>query len=276
MGEAVKAERKEKKTENKENTKGKTRTAEKLRLPKVTLAAMTSVDIYETICAMEYSMRGIEFGDVVLITHRKPFSLPKSIRYSHTSKLNGIDKFNYKMVYELGKHIHTDFVLIIQADGFVVHPESWRDEFLSYDYIGSPWPLPENEYAYRDARGEIVRVGNSVSIRSKRLLDFPRQAGLKWEKMERDDNYNEDTFLCCKYRNVIEEAGMRFAPIEVAKYFGHEHMIPEIMDVEAPFLFHKWRGRNGQYPRFVNPWKVRWQGLKNRIRPLLFWRRFAK
>ena len=59
------------------------RTAEgKLNIPNVTLAAMTSVNVYETIRAMEYSMRGIAFGDVVLITHRKPLSLPKSIRYS--------------------------------------------------------------------------------------------------------------------------------------------------------------------------------------------------
>lgn len=248
----------------------------KLVLSNVTLAAMTSVNLYETIRAMEYSMRGIDFGDVVLITHRKPLTLPKGIRYSHTSKLNDIDKFNYKMVYELGEHIHTEFALIVHADGFVVHPESWRDEFLDYDYIGSPWPLPQNDYAYRDSKGEIVRVGNSVSIRSKRLLDFPGQAGLPWEKMAEDDNYNEDTFLCCKYKNVIEEAGMRFAPIEVAKYFGHEHMIPEIMDVEAPFLFHKWRGRNGQYPQFHNPWKVRWQKCKDILRPLLFWRRFSR
>ena len=54
-------------------------TEKKLNLPNVTLAAMTSVDIYETIRAMEYSMRGINFGDVVLITHRKPFTLPRTI-----------------------------------------------------------------------------------------------------------------------------------------------------------------------------------------------------
>ena len=244
---------------------------EKVKLPNVTLAAMTSVDIYETIKAMEYSMRGIEFGDAVLITHRKPLMLPKSIRYSHTSRLDDIDKFNYKMVYELGEHIHTDFVLIVHADGFVVNPESWRNEFLNYDYIGSPWPLLEGEPAYYDSKGEICRVGNSVSIRSKSLADFPKQANLKWEKLV-SGTYNEDAFLCCKYKNTIEDAGMKFAPIEVAKYFGHEHMIPEIMDIEKPFVFHKWRGRNEQYPRFVNPWKVRWQRMKDFIRPFLFWR----
>ena len=111
--------------------------AEKRKLPNVTLAAMTSVNIWATIKAMEYSMRGIAFGDAVLITHKKPFGLPKCIRYSHTDKLNNIDDFNYKMVYELGSHIHTEFVLIVHADGFVVHPELWRDEFLDYDYIGA-------------------------------------------------------------------------------------------------------------------------------------------
>ncbi|MCM1146128.1 MAG: hypothetical protein NC321_03075 [Clostridium sp.] len=245
---------------------------EKIKLPNVTLAAMTSINIYETIHAMEYSMQGVEFADAILITHRRPFRLPKNIRYKHTSKLSDIDAFNYKMVYELADYIDTDYVLLVHYDGFVVNPESWRDEFLDYDYIGSPWPLPENDYAYRDAKGNISRVGNSVSIRSKRLLQFPRQAHLKWEQME-DGNYNEDTFLCCKYKNRIEDAGMKFAPIEVAKYFGHEHMIPEIEDVEKPFVFHKWWGRNAKYPHFVNPWKVRWQKVKDVLRPFLFWRK---
>ena len=130
---------------------------------------------------MCYSMRDIEFGDAVLVTDKKPWFLPKSIRYSHTSKLDSIDKFNYKMVYELKDHINTDFCLVVHADGFVIHPELWRDEFLDYDYIGSPFPMPTNDYAYRDRKGEISRVGNSVSIRSRRLLEYPSAHNLKWE-----------------------------------------------------------------------------------------------
>ena len=158
----------------------------KLQLPNVTLAAMASVKIYETIKALEYSMRGIDFGQVVLITHRKPLSLPKTITYKHTSKLNDIDAFNYKIVYELGRYIETDYVLLIHYDGFVVHPEKWRDEFFDYDYIGSPWPIPEpgKKHCYHDVYGNLCRVGNSVSLRSKRLLDFPAAAALKWEMDE--------------------------------------------------------------------------------------------
>ena len=248
-------------------------THNKLKLPNVTLAAMTSVKLYETIRALTYSMQGIEFGEVVLITHRKPFSLPKGITY----KLTDIDCFNYKMVYELGDYINTDYVLLVHYDGFVVHPEMWREEFLQYDYIGSPWPIPKpgTQHCYHDIYGNLCRVGNSVSLRSKRLLEFPRKADLTWEKDE-DGFYNEDIFLCCMNKHRIEAAGMKIAPVEVAKYFGHEHPVPEVADVEKPFVFHKWWGRNEQYPRFENPWTKRWKAFKDVVRPLLFWRRIRR
>ncbi len=232
------------------------REAKKLSLPQVTLVAVTSVNIKETIQAMEYSMRGIDFGDAVLITHKKPLGLPKSIRYSHTARLKDIDDFNYKMVYGLGEYIRTDYAMLVHADGFVVHPELWRDEFLDYDYIGAPWPLPPkgDTTTYRDRDGNICRVGNSVGIRSKRLMDYPKQADIPWEgefaygKMW----YHEDGFICCKIKHLLEAEGMKIAPLEVAKYFGHEHMIPETEGI-TPFAFHKWEGTNAQYPNFFKP-----------------------
>ena len=246
---------------------------DRLKLPQVTLAAMASVKIYETVKALQYSMQGIEFGEVVLITHRKPFFLPKGITYKHTTKLTDIDCFNYKIVYELTEYINTDYVLLVHHDGFVVHPDKWKEEFLKYDYIGSPWPIPASgsKHCYHDIYGNLCRVGNSVSLRSKQLLDFPMKAKLKWEKNE-DDFYNEDIFLCCMNKHRIEEAGMSIAPVEVAKYFGHEHPVPETMEIDAPFVFHKWWGKNEQYPHFENPWTRRLLKCKAFIRPFLFWR----
>lgn len=241
----------------------------KLQLPNVTLTAVTSVKLYETIRAMEYSMRGIDFGDAVLVTDRKPRGLPKTIRWEKCAKIDSIDKFNHFMVYELAPYIRTDFILLVHYDGFVIHPEKWEDDFLDYDYIGSPWPLPTNDYAYRDSQGNICRVGNSVSIRSKRLLAFPTEHNLPWVPVD-DGFYNEDIFLCCHSKNLMESYGLRFAPLDVAVRFGREHPLPENRGVE-PFLFHKWRGENASYPHFIAP-KDR---LKNAIRPLLFWRRSA-
>ncbi len=239
----------------------------KLKLPKVTLAAMTSVNVYETVKALKYSMREIEFAEVVLISDKKPVYLPGNIRFSYTDRLDNINKFNYKMTYELHEHINTEFALIVHADGFVIHPEKWRDNFLNYDYIGSPWPLPENDYAYRDADGEICRVGNSVSIRSKRLMEYPSKHDCPWVPVD-DGFYNEDIFICCHLKKEMEKEGIRIAPLSEAVYFAREHSLPENKGIE-PFAFHKWRGENESYPRFISPYKK----MKQIIRPLLFWRR---
>lgn len=234
----------------------------KLQLPEITLVAMTSVNIRETIKAMKYSMRGIDFGDAVIITHKKPLGLPADIRYAHTDELKNIDDFNYKMVYELGGYISTDYAMIVHADGYIVHPEMWREEFLDYDYIGAPWPLPNegDTTTYRDKDGNICRVGNSVGIRSKRLMDFPKKANIPWvgEYAFGKMWYHEDGFICCKIKHLLEAEGMQIAPLEVAKYFGHEHMIPEVQGI-TPFCFHKWAGTNAKYPDFTK------EGVYNKL-----------
>lgn len=230
----------------------------KLQLPQVTLMAMTSVLVPETIKAMEYSMRGIDFGDAVIITHEKPRRLPEGIRYAHIDILDNIDRFNYETVYNMGDYINTEYALLVHYDGFVVNPDSWRDEFLDYDYIGSPWPLPKegDDTTYRDINGNICRVGNSVSIRSKRLMDLPREVDMAWTPEK--GWFNEDGFICCRNRHIFEENGCSFAPLELAIYFGHENMIPEIEGKGIrPFVFHKWAGSNAKYPDFRKKHPVR-------------------
>ena len=239
----------------------------KLKLPEVTLVAMTSVNIDETIRAMLYSMRnagGIAFGDAVLITHEKPERLPSCIRYAHIDELKNIDDFNYHMVYDLGDYIETDYAMVVHADGFIVHPEKWRGDFLDYDFIGSPWPLPDegDTTSYRDINGNLHRVGNRVSIRSKRLMDFPKKNNVPWvgEYAFGKMWYNEDGFICTKIRHLLEADGMRIAPLELAVYFGHETIIPEIKGI-TPFCFHKWHGTNADYPDFGQ--KAWWYRLKH-------------
>ena len=228
----------------------------KLYLPNVTLVAMSSVKLYETVWALKYSSEKIRFGDICLISHRRPLTLPPKIRFEKTERLNSIDDFNYRMTYELHRYIKTDYALIVHADGYVVNPDKWDDAFLDYDYIGSPWPLPENDYAYRDTEGNLCRVGNSVSIRSKRLMEYPSKHNVEW-KSYYDDNYNEDIFICCCLKKEMEDAGIHIAPFELALRFGREHMLPENKRIE-PFVFHKWRGENANYPDFSSrSWKIK-------------------
>ena len=228
-------------------------TENRIQLPQVTLAAMSSVNLYETVQALKYSMRGTEFGDVVLISDHRPWYLPQDIRFSKTTRLDSIDAFNYKMVYELHEHIRTDYALIVHADGFVIHPEKWSEDFLQYDYIGAPWPEPIDAQNYRTASGRLVKVGNSVSIRSRRLMEYPKKHHLEWRPAY-DGYYNEDIYLCCLERDRMEADGLTWAPLEAAVRFGREHPIPENRGIE-PFTFHKWRGENADYPRFKSPLK---------------------
>lgn len=217
------------------------------KLDNVTLIAYTSVNLDGHIKALEYSCKGIIFGEVKLISHEKPETLPDFISHEFCPKMSNIDEWNYGTIYEMPKHINTEFCLLIHDDGFVVNPESWKDEFLEYDYIGAPWPLPNDTFSFRDINGEIIRVGNSVSLRSKKLLDLPIETNMKWESFH--GFYNEDGFICVNNRHLYLEAGCKFADIDVAKYFSHESMIPEVQGIK-PFVFHRYADNNNQYPKF--------------------------
>lgn len=191
-----------------------------LKLPNITLVAVTDNEIEECKEALRKSCEGIEWGAVTLIT----------------PQLGSIDAWNKFIIYDLHTYITTDFAMLIHADGYVRNPEAWQDSFLDYDFIGAPWPLPHDEYSYRDEDGEIVRVGNSVSIRSKKILSLPSSLSIPWRPYY--GNTNEDGFLCCHNKRLLEENGIRFAPLEVARYFSKEHEIPENKGIET-FAFHE-------------------------------------
>jgi hypothetical protein len=192
-----------------------------LKLPQVTLIALTNRDFGGHKKALDKSCEGVEWGDVKLIWDEK---------------ITGIDEWNRKIIYELHTYIRTDFAMLIHADGYVVNPQAWQDQFLAYDYIGAPWPLPRDNYSYRTPTGELVRVGNSVSLRSKRILELPSQLGLEWKSYY--GNTNEDGFFCCHNRGKLVEQGIRFAPLGLAKYFSKEHEIEENKGIET-FAFHQ-------------------------------------
>jgi hypothetical protein len=218
-----------------------------VNLKNVTLIAMTSVGLTPTVNALEYSCQGINFGSVKLISDIKPDNLPSIITHEFTEKINNIEEWNHDIIYKLGKYVETDFAILIHADGFIVNPESWRDEFLEYDYIGAPWPLPNDDFSYRDISGELIRVGNSVSLRSKKLINLPTKLNLEWKPFH--GFTNEDGFICVNNRHIYKEHGCKFSDIDIAKYFSHEVMIPEIQGIK-PFAFHRHFGTNSNYPNF--------------------------
>lgn len=218
-----------------------------VNLENVTLIALTSVKLEQTVKALEYSCKGIKFGQVKLVSDIKPDNLPNYITHEFTNKMSNIDEWNYATIYELGKHVDTEFAILIHDDGFIVNPELWQDDFLNYDYIGAPWPIPNDNFSFLDINGELIRCGNSVSLRSKKLIDLPVKLNMEWKSFH--GYYNEDGFICVNNRHIYKEHGMKFADIDVAKYFSHETMVSEIEGI-TPFAFHKWSGSNSNYPRF--------------------------
>ena len=224
-----------------------------LTLPDVTLVAMTDVNIDATIKALQYSSMDINFESILLISDKKPKKLPEEITYKYIEPINNINNWSYNIIYKLGKYIYTNYAILIHADGFIVNPDSWRKEFLEYDYIGAPWFLPTDDFSYRDINGRIIRVGNSVSLRSKRLIDLPVKLNLEWKPFH--GYYHEDGFICTNYRHIYEKHGMKFADLDLAKHFCHGCMIPEVLEDAKngikPFMFHRYDGTNNKYPKFL-------------------------
>ncbi len=213
----------------------------KIQIPDVTLLAVSSIEIPETIASLQKSCEKINFGSVKLISHEKPHNLPETILFEKCSKINNIMDFNYYAFYYLTNHIKTSHCLLVHADSWIIHPEMWDDEWLKWDYIGAPWPWKNDAYISHDT-GEHVQVGNGgFSLRSKKILDIPSQ--YKLPLLQEQGFYNEDGNLAVYHRSKMLSLGVKYAPLAVASKFSYENSIPENEGMQT-FGFHK----------NMNPW----------------------
>lgn len=218
-----------------------------ISLPQVTLISVSTREVEQAARALEYSCLNIGFGTVKLVSPYRP-QCADYIQHDHIAPFATIDDWNRYIVYDLTIHVDTPYCLLVHPDGFVVNAHKWQDRFLDYDYIGPPWDM-ETSIAIQGGRPqELSRVGNSVSIRSKRLLDYPRNNNMEWRRFNNDSN--EDTFITAHCWDIFAKQGMTKAPLEVAMEFGREADMPENMHITEPFVFHKWYFRNYIYPRF--------------------------
>lgn len=210
-------------------------------LNNVTIVGVAGIKAIETLKAIKYSMREIEFNNAILITPEDIKDNDNKVQIIKCEPLN-YEQYNHFIVYKLYEYINTTHCLIVQNDGYVVNPNMWKDTWLEYDYIGAPWPLPNDNFSFRDQDGIIQRVGNGgFTLRSKKLLSLAKELNLEWKDYH--GFYHEDGFFCCHHKKNYELAGCKFAPIEIASEFSHEIMIPENYG-NIPFGFH---GRNNFY-----------------------------
>lgn len=170
-------------------------------------------------------------------------------------------EYSLFVTFVLHRFIKTDFALIVQNDGWVLNGSAFREEFLEFDYIGAP---SGHSQIITDGKTENVKLfdwtshyfsqkpgkvnfhmNGGFSLRSQRFLKTPEALGLDYRYRAPDliwhknDDYAsrmkwtngdawEDYFHCVINRSVMEEAGLRFAPLCMAKHFSFEHYNPQV------------------------------------------------
>ena len=159
---------------------------------------------------------------------------------------NSIDEWNRAVVFDLGDYIETDYALLVHPDGGIADPEMWDEKWKEYDFIGAPFPLPIDSFSYRDINGVVQRVGNSVSLRSKKLMQLPKKIGMEWRDWY--GYFNEDGYISVNMRHVFEEHGCKYAPLSEAMKFGRETPLPEYTG--KTFMYHKNFGQNLYLPNY--------------------------
>ena len=223
-----------------------------IHLPNVTLLSVNCTDPKAAFRALRYSMRGIKFGKTILYSHElHPFH--SEIEFLRIPKLT-YHEYN-DFILTLNRKVDTDFVLVIQDDGFVTTPEMWDPRFLEYDYIGAPWPAEPSWVDKQVLAGEIRgvfphnRVGNGgFSLRSRRFMEASAE-------FDTCGGLGEDAFLCTKNYHYMVEKGIKFAPLELAYKFSYENPLLEYghhwndgvhLNTSEHFGFHGRQFRNSE------------------------------
>jgi len=183
----------------------------RLELPTVTLCAATSTNVDATVAAIASSSEQIVFGDVLLLTDSESVESLPCGRIERIAPLRSARDYSQFMLGQLADHVRTDHCLVIQWDGFVIDPQQWDERFLTYDYVGAPWPQ------FSDGHD----VGNGgFSLRSRKLLEACRSPGFA-------RLHPEDVAIGRVNRAFLErEHGIVFADTGTAGRFAFERSAP--------------------------------------------------
>lgn len=176
-----------------------------IELPRITLVCIDCVAPSRAFVALKTSMKDIKFGSVKLLSS-KDIDIESDIRLVKIRPIDSKEAYSRFILKELDSFYDTDFVLVIQWDGYVWNSKAWTDEFFEYDFIGAPWHWDKV-------------VGNGgFSLRSRKLTEMTRK-----HIFDAEFEHPEDMAVCRIYRKNFEEQGIKFAPVEVAYKFSVEH-----------------------------------------------------
>lgn len=214
-----------------------------VHMPDVTLFGIDAHNPAGLIRAAEISCIDIKFGGKRIITERL---------------FSGRAAYSRWIIEHLHEQFTTSHVLIIHPDGYVLNPQAWCDDWLGYDYIGAVWEWYENK-----------RVGNGgFCLRSKRFCELAA-------KLLHDgvitDPHPEDDVLCRQHREMFEDAGMIFAPDDVARKFSIEAFGNPVKKAGDQFGFHGGNLDMSGIPRWqqLNPGQTKYPAVERYLKQRL-------
>ena len=177
--------------------------------------------------AILYSQKQTRF-DATILSVIKPSIPSPNVDWVSISPINNKKEYSHFVLMELHKYQKSSHTLMVQRDGFVVNGESWKDSFLEYDYIGSPWPSDWPVSTFSN------RVGNGgFSLRSSKLISV-----CPFLNYKDVDTSAEDVVISVSFRSCLETLGLKFAPLDVASLFSLEWLEEPNEYKNVTFGFH--------------------------------------
>ena len=223
----------------------------KLQLPSVTLICVDCRNVDDGIKAMRRCTDQVDFGAVKMLTHM-------TTDYEYKIEIQNISTlvmYSVFMLKEIYKYVDTEHMLIVQRDGWILNPNSWRLKWFDLDYIGAVFNQED-------------KVGNGgFSFRSKRLMKSVSDKCPAWDgtlddanRVQKEVGLYEDGVISMSLRRQLENEGFVYGTLYDAGRFsqgGNENL--NYYD-PYPFGFHgSWRAFD-QHTGFVQP-KVKHNGF---------------
>lgn len=237
-------------------------TGNKLNLPDVTVFTFCwgTEHVDKSLRSMLIAMDQVNFKRAILITDSSKTDLSLFEYTLHHNDIEVCDMhvelnsnmrdddanrigFCESFVQQTNKYITDDFCLNVQHDSTIIDSSKWNDEYLDYDYIGAPWPMNIIQASDMVA-GRIEKIPNVVgnggfSLRTRKFVE--ESAKLEWQ------HKNEDLNICVFNYDKMKNAGINFAPPELAAQFSVEHPTPyKAFDRRVLFTYNSF-GFHGEF-----------------------------
>lgn len=202
----------------------------------VTLLCVDCVEIQRAIKVLEVCKQQVKFKNVKLLTN-----IDTSYKHKvQIEQIHNLHHYSEFIIKRLVNYVDTDYVLVVQYDGFILNPHAFDKEFFNYDYLGC-----YAEWSGNDQNS--IKANGGFSLRSKKFLEV-------CSTTITCDFHPEDLVLTSYKSDILISNGIKFAPLSVNKKFGIERRV--------------WNGQFGfhSYDTNLDNWMPGNYLYKNRIR----------